>query len=110
MKCCPTCGRAMPPEGLRFGGAIRQRLFDLLNQRAEMSSEALLSAIWGSDPEGGPDVSALRAHIWYLNRDLKKYGLRVRKDHYQGPWRLCEAEGGDAKEKGEARVPVSLPS
>ena len=96
MKCCPTCGRVVPPEGLQFSGAIRQRLYDLLRKRGELSGPDLHFGIWGHDPNGGPHLNVLRVHIWHLNRELRKHGLRVRKDYNQGPWKLCEIEGGDA--------------
>lgn len=85
-ECCPTCGRPMPPA-LQMP-RIRQRIFDLLARHGEIHKEVLHTAIWGSDPNGGPEMSVLRAHVWHLNRELRPYGQAVRNVRRSGVYRL----------------------
>jgi hypothetical protein len=75
--CCRMCGRPIVADSLRLS-PIRRRIFNLIERHGEIANEVLHAALYGSDPNGGPDRSVIRAHIYHLNKILAPYGLAVR--------------------------------
>lgn len=74
--CCPTCKRPLPPDGLQLS-PIKRRILDLVARSGEIPANVLHTALWGSDPNGGPEMKTLHEHIWQLNRLLAPHGLAV---------------------------------
>jgi len=83
-NCCPTCGRPIPPDGLRLS-PLRQRVLNLVEQYGEISGALLYNEIWGSDPNGGPSLSTLYVTIYQLNKQLAPHGMAIRGGH-GGHW------------------------
>jgi hypothetical protein len=77
VQSCPTCGRAYVTDGLELS-PIRRRILNLIERHGEISSEVLHAAIWGSDPNGGPNMKTLHVIIHGLNKQLASHGLAVR--------------------------------
>lgn len=93
-NCCPTCGRPIPPdEGLRLT-RIQQRIMDLLERHGEIHSEVLWTALYASDPNGGPEPTIIDVHINQMNKRLRPHGLMIQRRNRQKkhePWRLVRA-------------------
>lgn len=88
VKTCPTCQRAYVTDGLQLS-PIRRRILNVIERHGEVMPEILHSAIWGSDPNGGPDMKTLHMHVHYLNKVLEPYGLAIRAGTgTRGPYRL----------------------
>jgi hypothetical protein len=54
---------------------ISQQIYDLVRRRPRTADE-LLALIWQIHPQDAPDRSAIKAHVWHLNRRLQ--GERIR--------------------------------
>jgi hypothetical protein len=88
-KFCPTCNRAIVPDTAPMRPTAR-RILKLIERHGEMHPEVLHAALWGSDPNGGPNMDCLYVHVFWLNRALAAYGLAVVSDgsRGRGPYRL----------------------
>jgi hypothetical protein len=72
---------------------LQRRIFDLLRRRRAIYPEALYNAIYGADPDGGPDPQTIDVVVAQMNRRLKGDRLVVRRFNKgkQGqPWILAE--------------------
>jgi len=81
---CPTCNRAIVPDTAPMRPTAR-RILKLIERHGEMYSEVLHAALWGSDPNGGPDMKTLHVHIFWLNCAIAPYGLIVTAGRGRGP-------------------------
>jgi hypothetical protein len=75
---CPSCGRPIVPDGVRLSPTQR-KILDAVQRRGEICSRDLRYAVWGNDPDGGPEsFKTLAAHVHFLNQRLSAHGLMVR--------------------------------
>lgn len=92
--CCPTCSRPLPVEDWTLVlTPLERRLYGLVSRRPEIDAEVLWTALWGSDPDGGPEPKALDVAINLLNKKIAGWGQviqRRRKGHRGQPWRLMQ--------------------
>ena len=76
---CPTCGTVISVEEV-YLSPTQRRILDLVKRHGEIRPEVLWDAIWGSDPNGGPESrSTLMVHIVNLNKRIKPQGIAVRQ-------------------------------
>ena len=87
MPCCPTCGQLLPDDEAtlmaeRFLTGICATIFKKVRKAgaAGVQTDMLFDAIYGGDVRGGPEsgYNIISVHVYYLNRKLKRFGLRVR--------------------------------
>jgi hypothetical protein len=88
-KICPACDRAIVPDKV-ITSPTQRRILRLIERHGEVMPEVLHTALWGSDPNGGPDMGCLHSHVCLLNRVLAPYGLTVTIGHgfRDRPYRL----------------------
>lgn len=98
--CCPTCARPLPVEDWTLVlTPLERRIYGLVSRRPEIDAEILYTALYGSDPDGGPDPKTIEMTICNMNKKIRHWGQviqRARKGHRGQPWRLmtiAEAEG-----------------
>lgn len=93
-QCCPICHRPMfRDDDALLVTPTQKRILDLLQRSGEMHPEILYTALYGSDPDGGPGPKAVDIHINGLNKRLKKHGIAIRRrrpKHPGEPWRLVQ--------------------
>jgi len=78
IEVCQTCGQVIPPTGLRLP-KIKQRIYDAVQRRPDITAEELRCVVWADDPAGGPeDRKVLHVHVSQLNRTLAVHGIMVR--------------------------------
>ena len=83
MKTCKCCGQTLPPaypDGLQIrGGHIR--IYEVVRRAGKygVSTDTLVDAVYGDDPNGGPGdaKNTLSCRIVYLNKKLKPFGQRI---------------------------------
>jgi hypothetical protein len=84
-RLCECCGQPIVQEDDIVLTAMQRRIVKLLKRRGSATGDELRDALWGDDPNGGPDsLSNLYVHIFHLNRRLKPHGLRVRGSRWIG--------------------------
>jgi hypothetical protein len=79
--CCPTCGQPVPRPSDDLSVTlpiIQKRIFTLVERHGQISAEVLYTAIYGSDPNGGPGREGLRVNVYHLNKKLVPHGFAVR--------------------------------
>jgi|HubBroStandDraft_2_1064218.scaffolds.fasta_scaffold618831_1 hypothetical protein len=54
---------------------IGQQIYDLVKRRPRTADE-LLALIWQIHPQDAPRRSAIKAHVWHINRRLKGYRIK----------------------------------
>jgi hypothetical protein len=75
---CSHCGQPIPPTRLRLP-PIKQRIYDAVQCRPDISAEQLRCLVWANDPNGGPeDRKCLHVHVSQLNHLLAPHGIMVR--------------------------------
>ena len=75
---CSHCGQPIPPTRLRLP-PIKQRIYDAVQRRPDISAEQLRCLVWANDPNGGPeDRKCLHVHVSQLNHLLAPHGIMVR--------------------------------
>jgi hypothetical protein len=75
---CPTCGGPVSLDAL-YLPPLWRRILNAVQRHGEIHHEVLWFAIWGSDPNLGPnDLNTLNVHISKLNRRLKP-GFAIRR-------------------------------
>ena len=98
--CCPTCARPLPVEDWTLIlSPLERRIYNLVSRRPEIDSDILYAAIYGSDPDGGPDPKVIDMTICHLNKKIAGWGQviqRRKKGHRGQPWRLMQI--GEAAE------------
>ena len=103
--CCPSCGRPMLADDGPDLTPIQQRIMAVIERHGEVHSEIIWDVIYGSDPNGGPDLHLIDVHIFQMNRRLKERGLAVqrkRRGRAGQPWRLVRiAESIPVQEAAE---------
>jgi DNA-binding winged helix-turn-helix (wHTH) protein len=64
------------------GGQSRLVILELLarSNASWVSHEAIIDALWGHDPNGGPDYpgNIVAVHVMHLRRALRAYGVEIR--------------------------------
>jgi hypothetical protein len=88
-KCCPTCGHPIIDDGLNLT-RIQKRIFEVIKRHGRADAEILRTAIWGSDPNGGPEGNVLAQHIHLLNKRIRDQGIAIRKRGYGSPYRIVQ--------------------
>jgi len=88
---CSHCGQVIPPTGLRLP-PIKQRIFDAVQRRPDISAEELRCLVWADDPSGGPECRhTIFVHVSQLNDLLAPYGICVRSEG--GGYRIRSVPG-----------------
>lgn len=61
-------------------------LLALASTRAHISKAELIDALYGDDPDGGPDFadSVVKVHICRLRRKLAPYGWKIDTEYNRG--------------------------
>lgn len=87
--CCPTCGQALPSAEIAVEGLLHLPTLTEQERRAvrlliqtyprPASRESLIDALWGDDPEGGPDDIAprLRVVLHHIRRKIAAMGWMI---------------------------------
>ncbi len=93
-SCCPTCGRPNASDDLELAlTPLQRRILALLKRHGEIHAEILYSALYASDPNGGPDPKTLDVTICEMNQRLQSWGLAIQR-RVRGrpgqPWRLVQ--------------------
>lgn len=94
---CLRCGRPAidlftDPEALDVPRRERQILAALVAARGRfLHRDRIHHALYGDDPEGGPDVQAIQSHISKLRRSLAALGWHIENARFEG-YRLVRAE------------------
>jgi hypothetical protein len=81
LEVCPCCGQTIAPPLIFPTRPVSQRLYDFVAKRpAGVTTNQIADAIYGDDPNGGPDSpNAVKALIWRLNVILKvKHHMAIR--------------------------------
>lgn len=84
-KRCPHCGQIIAPK-VRFGG-MRGRIYQfILSQEYPPSAERIASHIYSSRRDGGPLYAnqSVQVQIYFMNRVLGRYGVRLASPNAQG--------------------------
>jgi hypothetical protein len=93
---CPTCERPLVPDPAWHLPPIQKRILTLMERHGEIHREVLWTAIYGSDPNGGPESrQTLDVHINQLNKNLRHYGIAIRQHvprKSNQPFRLVQIE------------------
>jgi hypothetical protein len=77
-KPCPHCGQPMIPPGLSLP-PIKQRILNVVRRRPGIDAESLRGAVWGDDPNGGPECRhGIYVHVHQLNQRLAPLGIVIR--------------------------------
>lgn len=63
------------------------RILDVLQFRTTTNADRLIMALWGDDPDGGPEMArrTLDVHLCNIRKKLRNHKL---------PWRLVNVWGG----------------
>jgi hypothetical protein len=95
-QCCPICQRPMfRDDDALLVTPLQKRILDLLQRSGEIDPELLYTALYGSDPDGGPNPKTIDVQINLLNKRLKKHRIAIRRrrpKHPGEPWRLVQIE------------------
>ena len=87
MPCCPTCGQQLPDEesaliAERQLTGICATIFKRVRKAGAegIRTDMLFDAIYNGNSRGGPEggYKIISVHVHYLNRKIKRFGLRVR--------------------------------
>lgn len=81
---CPYCGQPLsadePALGQNLGlRPVERRIFAILVKHGAVYRPRLHAALYGSDPDGGPDPRTVDTIICQMNKRLKAHGLVVRQ-------------------------------
>jgi hypothetical protein len=78
-KICPSCNQVIAPIGLRLP-PIKQRIYDAVRRRPDITARELRDWVWADDIDGGPltDTKCLHVHVAQLNAMLRPHGIMVR--------------------------------
>jgi hypothetical protein len=78
---------------------LERRIYTLVSRRPEIDSDILYTAIYGSDPDGGPDPTTIDVTICNMNKKIAGWGQVIQrrgKAHRGQPW--CLMQIGEAAE------------
>lgn len=91
--CCPTCARPLPVDDWTLVlTPLERRIYNLVSRRAEIDSDILYTAIYGSNPDA-PDPRSIDVTINLMNKKIYGWGQVIqkrRKGHRGQPWRLMQ--------------------
>jgi DNA-binding transcriptional regulator YdaS (Cro superfamily) len=77
-KTDPAYSQPLLPTELHLP-PIKQRIYDAVRRRPDISAEQLRCIVWADDPNGGPeDRKCLHVHVAQLNVLLRPLGVMVR--------------------------------
>jgi hypothetical protein len=97
--CCPTCARPLPVDDWTLIlSPLERRIYNLVSRRAEIDSEILYTAIYGSNPDA-PDPKSIDVTITNMNKKIYGWGQVIQrrsKAHRGQPW--CLMQIGEAAE------------
>lgn len=82
---CPCCGsRLAQPVAVSAGfhlSPVQERIFRLVRDYPNQMTQAILfERVYGNSPRAPTSTNALSANIVALNRNLARYGMRVRSN------------------------------
>lgn len=85
-------------KGLGHMTPTRRMIFEMLVRRDMLSRAALVEAVWGDDPDGGPidPHRNLDVHLVYLRRALAPHGIAIETKINVG-WRIAPEHKAQAR-------------
>lgn len=80
---CPCCGAETPSADITALSAWtpgERKIIELLARHGRVHNDRLAHALWGDDPDGGPEDGSLciRMHIRRMRRKIERLNLPIR--------------------------------
>jgi hypothetical protein len=75
---------------------VKARIWDVVQRRPGISAEELVDAVYGADPNGGPDSGrkAIHVHVNHMNRRLMREGMSI-KGHVTYGYKILRYRSAD---------------